>query len=742
VRQGRTRRSAPALVSATIQQQSANFSYSDVEQGRTVFTVRASHATQFKDQNRALLEDVWITIYGKAGDRDDNIHTRECSYQPLTGAIRCAGAVQINVQGNIPAAANAADETLEVKTSDISFNRETGEASSTQPVEFRFRAGRGRGVGILYRTHDSIMRIEHTVEFELDSQSRAGGLPVNATGHSLEIRRDDRVAVLEGEARVRQGDREVTADRISVVLDQNDRAQRAIAEGHPVIHAADGKDKLSMSANRFDAFLGPQGWVERIIADGKIIGTRQGAGESDRFASAHAEVAMLPQGNLAKEVTATGGVSAESQRGSESHILKTDSVRLTFAARGSANSLSKQQSSRQRLETAETLAPATLESRNGSETTSLRAQRLVAELGPDGKLDRLLGHSGVEVRRQGSNEAAQTGSAAELIAKFGANGDWDTIDESGNVRFQQGDQQASAARAHIVRGTRVAVLQGDPIISDSISRTTTSVVAINQQSGEVQATGGVVSTYIPGTEGSDVGLGSGVAHVTADSLTGSTTSGHFVYSGHARLWQGESVLEAEQIDFWRDDKKLQAKGQVQAIFQQASGPSGVPAGPGPSSHAVAGPALWKVHAPLLTYWSDQAKARMEGGVTASSDQGLLASRTLDVFLNPSEAPSSGVNPSSTSLKNGSKPEADRRLSRVVAQGGVVVRQGDRRGVAEQAEYTAADGKFVLSGGKPTLTNAASDTTTGRSLTFFVANDTILVDSQEGSRTLTKHRVEK
>jgi len=28
------------------------------------------------------------------------------------------------------------------------------------------------------------------------------------------------------------------------------------------------------------------------------------------------------------------------------------------------------------------------------------------------------------------------------------------------------------------------------------------------------------------------------------------------------------------------------------------------------------------------------------------------------------------------------------------------------------------------------------------LTFFVANDTILIDSQDGSRTLTKHRVEK
>jgi len=361
VRQSRTRHSAPALVSASIQQQSANFSYSGVEQGRTVFTIRASHATQFKDQNRALLEDVWITIYGKAGDRDDNIHTRECSYQPLSGAIRCTGEVQINVQGKNPASGNPADEALEIKTSDISFDRDTGEASTSQPVEFRFRGGGGHGVGILYRTHDAILRVEHRVAFDFNPQPGAGSMPVTATGNSLEIRRNDRITILEGPATVRQGDREVTADRISVILDENYRAQRAIAEGHPVVHAVSGTDKLNVSANRFDAFLNPEGWVERIIADGKIIGTRQAADQTQRFSSAHAEVAMLPQGNLAKQITATGGVTAESHRGSDSSVLKTDSLRLTFASAERPKSLPKQQPVRQRLETGETLAPATVE---------------------------------------------------------------------------------------------------------------------------------------------------------------------------------------------------------------------------------------------------------------------------------------------------------------------------------------------------------------------------------------------
>ncbi len=148
---------------------------------------------------------------------------------------------------------------------------------------------------------------------------------------------------------------------------------------------------------------------------------------------------------------------------------------------------------------------------------------------------------------------------------------------------------------------------------------------------------------------------------------------------------------------------------------------------------------------MLTYWSDQGKAHLEGGVTAASDQGSLESRTLDVFLTPANV--SGTLPAGPSNPPGASSAqpsgaGGQQLSRILAQGDVVVRQADRRGTGEQAEYTATDQKFVLSGGQPTLTNASNDTTTGRSLTFFVASDTILVDSQEGVRSITKHRVEK
>jgi LPS export ABC transporter protein LptC len=732
LRRAHARRHAPVAVPVTVQQQSAQFSFSKVEQDRTIFTVRASRATQYKDQNRALLEDVWITIYGRDGSRNDNIHTRECSYEPESGDVRCQGEVRIDI-GNANAAKGKPAESpggaIEVTTSNLSFNRNTGEASTPAPVEFRFPAGQGRGVGVTYSTHDSTVRVEHAVEFDLSASDRTGGMPVSATGSSLEIRRDQRTVLLAGPALVREGARELSADAILVELDANYRSRRAVAQGHPQLRAQEGGGKIAISATQFEGLLNAAGWVERIIADGSITGTRQTAAGADRFSAAHVEIAMLPGRNLIQDLTATGGVTAESQQGGDSHLLKTDALRVTFSE-GSAAKVpgpGAGKMDQQRVESVETLAPATIESNSAIDTTTLHAKKFVAQLGPGGRLDKLFGHGGVDVRRQVGSGVPQTISAAELAATFGAHGDWDTLEESGNVRFQQADRLASAEHASMVRATDTIRLEGSPVVSDTVSRTTAGSVVVNQKSGELRATGGVVSTYIPAAKGDAVNLGSGAAHVSADALSGSVNSGHVAYTGHARLWQGESVLDADQIDIWRDDKKLQAGGHVVAVFPQIAGP--FPALPGKSSGPSSAPTLWKIVAPVLTYWSDRGQGHLEGGVSASSAQGSLSSRTLDVFLGSATAGAPGS-------------PGGRQLSRVLAQGSVVIRQGDRRGMGEQAEYTAADGKFVLSGGQPTIVNAASDTTTGHSLTFYVASDTILIDSQEGSRTLTKHRVEK
>ena len=767
LRNARARRNVAATVPSAVEQQSANFTYSDVEEGHTVFTLRASRATQFKEGNRALLDDVWITVYGREGNRNDNIHTRQCSYEPDTGGVRCQGEVTIDIQGANGASSSTSSaaapqatmlaQPLRVKTSDLTFNRESGEASTSSPVEFTFAQGQGHGTGIRYSTRDATVRIEHDVEFDLAASDRTGGFPVKAVGNSLELRRADYVAVLAGPAAVRQGERSLSAGMISIAFDKDYRARQVVAEDHPSIQGQSGGGKFSLSAGTFRASLAPDGTVENLVSEGNVAGSRQGSTGTDRFRAQRVELAMLPGENLVREILATGDVSADSQQGSASRSLKTDSLKVDFKG---TPPLSKKLrtnppagATAQRIESAETLAPATIESRAGNESIRLNAKRFTAQFAEDGRLERLLGHDGVDVRRQIEGAAPQTSSAAELLATFAATGDWDSIEETGKVQFAEADRHASAARAKMQRSSGWVTLQGSPVISDSQSRTTAGEVTINQQSGEVHATGGVVSTYLAAPSGKTSGtvdFGAGAAHISADKLDGSTAAGQVTYSRHARLWQGESVLDAEQIEIWRNDKKLEARGNVVAVFPQAAGAgpdlgamaarssAGSSATTAGTGSGAAKPTLWQIRAPTLTYWSDQGKAHLEGGVTASSDQGSLESRTLDVFLSP-EPPA----PTPAAKASASGDQAPRELNRVLAQGDVVVRQRARQGSAEQAEYTAADQKFVLSGGQPTIRDASSDTTAqGRSLTFFVASDTILLDSQEGLRTLTKHRVEK
>jgi len=716
----RVRRDAPPPVPETVQQRSAEFSFSKVEQDRTLFTVRASSATEFKDQNRSLLEDVWITIYGREGNRYDNIHTRECNYEPATGHIICQGDVQIDLESSVEAKSAPGQRAIHVETKNISFDRQTGEVKSEAPVEFRFPYGEGQGVGATYSTSEARIRLEHDVELKL-AQPSGSTIPAVFTGSSLEYRRNEHTMRLFGPVVARQGERELSAGNLTLELDAELRARRAVASGKPEMRSADPKGRSSVTADEFIAFFNPQGWVERIFAEGDVHGDRAGPAGQDTFAAQRVGIEMEPRANEPRLLTATGDVKASMRSSTPApsaasstlgagawRQIEAPAMRLEFVAGAKARE--------RRVEGAETLGPGVIETKSAEEDTRIRAARFTAKFDSQGRLQRLLGHSGVQIDRKLTSGAPQTSTADELAVSLSAGGDWATLDESGKVRFRQADRTAQADRAHIVRATDMVTLEGSPVVTDNASRTTAAAMEINQRTGDVHATGGVRTSYFSAQGNGATNFGPEPAHITSQVLTGNSTTGHAVYSGGARLWQGDAVIEADTIELWRGEQRMEARGNVVALVPQAPD----------ARHQASRPTIWHVQAPHLQYFSAEGRAQLDGGVTAESDQGNLLSRTLDLYLSPSPQGEKG----------------SRQLTRAVALGGVVVEQGGRRGTAQRGDYTAAEGKFVLSGGQPTLTDASHDTTTGRELTFFVSSDTILVSSETGLRTLTKHRIEK
>jgi lipopolysaccharide export system protein LptA len=150
------------------------------------------------------------------------------------------------------------------------------------------------------------------------------------------------------------------------------------------------------------------------------------------------------------------------------------------------------------------------------------------------------------------------------------------------------------------------------------------------------------------------------------------------------------------------------------------------------------PKLWHVTAGTLTYRDAEGRAHLEKSVVAQSAEQIMHAAAVDLYFTRAEKPNSNAANGGAAAN---PPAGAQQISRAVGTGGVIVEQGTRKATAERGEYAATDGKFVMSGGNPTIYDAVEGTTTGRQLTFFLADDTIIVDSENGSRTLTKHRVD-
>src|SRR5260370_521981 len=102
----------------------------------------------------------------------------------------------------------------------------------------------------------------------------------------------------------------------------------------------------------------------------------------------------------------------------------------------------------------------------------------------------------------------------------------------------------------VVRGSETARLTGNALARDASTETRAARIVFAQATGDIHAEGGVRSTDFASRSGA-VQLAPVPANITAETLRANSKTGRAFYSGHARLWQGDSVLEAESIELVR-----------------------------------------------------------------------------------------------------------------------------------------------------------------------------------------------
>jgi lipopolysaccharide export system protein LptA len=529
-------------------------------------------------------------------------------------------------------------------------------------------------------------------------------------------------------------------------LDSAFRARRLLASAGtlgkpPELTDQRGADSMLIDADKMTALFAPEGWVARVDGTGSVRGSRHGKVEESEFHADAAALDLWPRVNRAKEMNLNGGVFLETRmaKSGDVRILETGAFRMEFSE--------AKESQASKPTNAETLTAGSMEwtdaaaQANSAPTrTKLEADKLQLAFGEEGKPQQLDATGNVQTERSVAGRPLQTATARNGVARLLPTGGWSQMDFEGEVKLKEADRNARADHATFTRAAETALLTGQAVARDATTETHAPRIFFTGTSGDIRAEGGVRSTdYSP--NGNAVQLAQVPANITSDTMRGNSKTGRAVYNGHARLWQGDSVLEADSIELLRETKILNAVGRVRAVFPQTPAP--VRPGTlesGTQQSATKKTVLWHVSAGTLSYNDATNLAHLEKNVVVQSPDQRIRAPLMDLFFTRGANNPAGA---STSSKNGILPmPGAQQISRAVGTGGVIVDQAGRRATAERGEYTASDGKFVMSGGNPTLYDGSAGTTTGRQLTFYLADDTIIVDSENGSRTLTKHRVEK
>src|ERR1700686_712323 len=631
------KRRAPPAPPLNVERQSNGLTFSKVDGDRKIFTVEASKSTEFRNQEASLLEEVKIIIFGQQGDRHDVIRTHSCQYAKGTGAINCSGAVQIELETTAQAELakkRGAEETAgpmgHVETRNVTFDQASGTARTGERVTFKFPEGSGEAMGVEYNSQLGTMKLLRDVKMTLiQSGGPAGtsGQEVHVTGASLDFDRDTRLLHLEGPAHAQTQTARLDAGEMTLNLDEDFRAQKLLATAgghdkrpHAVSSAASGP--LELTANVLTAWFDQDGGLKRLDAAGKVEGSRKTGAEDEEFTAENSSVELWPEISQPKLINMDGGVILKtSAKTGQIRMLQTDKARMEFTE-GSDDKPSQPKR-------AETLAAGTIQwtdapangqaaggldagkDKDKAPRTKLTADKFVLDF-TGGRATQLAASGNVQGQRDMPDAPSQITTAKRGVAHLLANGGWSQIELHENVQFKEGERRGQAEHAVAVSPSQVTTLSGQAIVRDASTETRAANIVFMQATGDIRAEGGVrsrtvsargASAQISGTttqaSGTTPQFSSGPANITAEKMQANAKSGRALYGGHARLWQGDSVLESDSIELLQKSRQLNAVGKVRSVFPQAAGHDTIGSSATIKSSKKA--SLWHIASDTLTY---------------------------------------------------------------------------------------------------------------------------------------------
>jgi lipopolysaccharide export system protein LptA len=708
----------PGKIGLNIQQTAEGFKVSKSEQGRTLFTIQASKAVQFKMGGRAELHNVTITLFGRDSSRFDQIYGDDFSYDPQSGDVLAKGEVRIDLEANPEGLINP-DQSIptdlknpvHLVTRNLVFNQKSGDAFTDSKVDLSMPQATGSALGLHYAAKDNVLTLKSNVDLILHGEAKA-----RVTASRGVITKDPRQVVLE-HPRLTHGSSRLEAQMATLYLRPDNTVDHVVAdEGVDAQLAGDSPIRAHAQQAEFTLNDAQDGLSSAVfhgdvrMESGGDHSSRADAGRVTLDFAGRSLVSRIHASENVKLVDlspATGTTAGRSAQQVEVNAPAMD----FFVAKG------------RHLDRAETSAGGKitiLPVTNTGTRTVVTARKFDARF-VDNSLQSLHGSPDAKIVSSTEGQPDRTSTSQTVDVAFRPAGGIDSVLQQGSVHYVDGDRDARADRARYTPASEIVELTGSPRVTDKALATTAQVVRINRTTGDATAEGNVKSTYSDLHEQPTGALlaSSSPIHITARTMAAHRSSAVATYSGDVRIWQDANVVEAPTIQFDRDRRSVVAEGSdgkpVSTVLVQVAKNGG--------TTPVA------ITSKRLTYTDDQHRAQFEGGVVARGADFTITADRVDAYMFPR-----GQAQGNQALKG------QGRLDRIVAEGSVNVEQPTRRAEGDRLVYTAADDKFVLTGKTPSIFDAEHGKITGDSLTFYKRDDRVLVEGRDSSPSVTQTRV--
>ncbi|MGE3886884.1 MAG: LptA/OstA family protein [Vicinamibacterales bacterium] len=613
------------------------------------------------EDGQTRLVGVTLTVDNRAG-RNFVVTGREAKVGTNQSSFDISGDVRLEASDGLVATAGSA-----------SFVDTEGIVRAPGPVQFTRGRMAGAGIGFTFDQQRNTLWLLDQAVVRFAPEGGAG--PMDVASGAAGFARGERYMRFERGVRMTRAGQIMEADESTVyLLPDRDEPDHIELRGNSRITGGEGMGALRLMRAR-DINLD-------YADDGRSLQQATLAGQS--------------------AIDLAGANQSPGQR------LSGEWIDVTLGTDGSVKSLASREN-----------VVVTLPAEKDGPARTIRAQQLNGTGAPGQGLTAMTFQEAVEFREAATGDrGARVARARRLDARLDpATGTLNEARFTGGFRFEDGPMRAGSAEAmyRVTAGTlALGGKEGNtpPSVTDDTVRIDADSIDITLSPRRMAAKGSVRSVLQPAKEkpGAAAARRPGLlgeaepVNIIAAGMTYDEQARKGVYTGNARLWQGNTTIQGESITLDEARGDLLASGAVVTQLALASDQA-KPTGKTPPTIGRAG---------AFKYSDEGRRAVYDTGAQFNGEQGDLHADHIELLL------ASGEN----------------RLDRLDARGSVQVTLDKRSASGAALTYRPADQRYEITGAPGRFIDECNESA-GRTLTFFRSSDRVIIDGNEEVRTETR-----